>query len=461
MYAASTRSAPPRPERLRRIVGYGSSPVVRYDGAGVYFLDKVRDGVWRLEVYPDAVPVRDPFEQPSADKIVTRAIHRSWPMRVELADLGKTFTIRPVAGGTASPRAHDGTFEVRPGVFLLSASGPVERSSLPARLGNLAFDEFHAPSTDPLPVQVVHDPVKEHPADRAVEIVARVVDDSPPDSVWLFVRPSGTGGYWRFPMRSVGSYDYRGVIPDTVFREGVYEYLISVKRGTTVTTFPQRVGKQPWEWSFVTNEVWSTSIVAPRSPVRLFEPATDVHRLAFTRIGDNVRQGIFRLVRSSRTGNPALHLEIPVVDGRSPSDYTASLVVKDRLSSRGESLSNARALTVRLRGLGPRQTLHLTLMEKDGTSWSVPIDVDSGWTERTVPLGDLAAARGVLLPQGFPGEWAYWVPPAAGRGGNGDAIRATDIERLQLSLRGEARAQAGKYGVEVESVMLHFDRPSP
>jgi hypothetical protein len=435
--------------------------VVRYDGAGVYFLEKVRDGVWRLEVYPDAVPVRDPFEQPSPDKVVTRAIHRTWRMHVDVPDLGKTFTVSSLAGGDASPRANDGSFDVRPGVFVLSADGPVERTSLPPRLGNIAFDEYHAPATDSLPLRVVHRPTSEHPSDRPVQIAARVVDDTPVDSVWLFVRPAGTGGYRRFPMQAVASYDYRGAIPDTVFREGIYEYVIAVKQGATVTTFPDGVDKHPWQWSFATQEVWSTSIVTPRSPVRLFDPASDVHRLAFTRIGDNVRQGIFRLVRSSRTGNAALHLETPVVEGRSPRDYTASLVVKDRISARGESLAAARALTVRLRGLGARQTLHVTLMEKDGTSWSVPIEVDSAWTERTVTLVELGSARGVSLPQGFPGEWAYWVEPAAGRGGRGDTVRITDVERLQLALRGDAGARGGKYGVEIESVALHFDRPNP
>jgi len=56
--------------------------VVQYEGTGVYFLDKIRSGVWRLEVYPDAVPIRDPFEPPSASKIVTRAIRRAWPMTI-------------------------------------------------------------------------------------------------------------------------------------------------------------------------------------------------------------------------------------------------------------------------------------------------------------------------------------------------------------------------------------------
>src|SRR5207249_5242868 len=111
---------------LRRIVGYGSSSTVSYDGMGIYFLDKIRAGLWRLEVYPDAVPVRDPFEPPSPDKVVMRAISRAWPMTVTLPDLGGSFTVQPITAGNRGPaRAVAGRFTVTPGVYLLSAAGSV------------------------------------------------------------------------------------------------------------------------------------------------------------------------------------------------------------------------------------------------------------------------------------------------------------------------------------------------
>jgi len=70
----------------------------------------------------------------------------------------------------------------------------------------------------------------------------------------------------------------------------------------------------------------------------------------------------------------------------------------------------------------------------------------------------LRLGRGVLLPEGFPGEWNYWVGPAAGRGGAGDRPRLERVERLQLSLRREdgIRIEPGTYGVEVESITLRF-----
>jgi hypothetical protein len=84
--------------------------------------------------------------------------------------------------------------------------------------------------------------------------------------------------------------------------------------------------------------------------------------------------------------------------------------------------------------------------------------VDSTWSEQRLPLADFTVGRGVKLPQGFPGEWNYWVGPADARGGAGDRPRLDRLERLQLSLRREAGAVARPdgYGVEVELVSLEF-----
>ena len=66
-----------------------------------------------------------------------------------------------------------------------------------------------------------------------------------------------------------------------------------------------------------------------------------------------------------------------------------------------------------------------------------------------------------MRPEGFPGEWNYWLGAAAGRGGSGDRPRLAAVERLQLSLRPEdgITITRGNYGVEVESVTLGFARP--
>ena len=461
--AGTTPSPAPHPAELRRVAGYGSSPVVGYDGEGIYFVDKLRDGVWRLEVYADAVPVRDPFEMQSPDKIVTRAIARAWPMQIKLPDLGDSFTVTPLAGGGAKAiqLASTGRFTVTPGVYLLSAHGSVDQKTLPAYVGHLGLAEYHPPPVDSLPPQVEPIAAGEYLTNQPVEIRSRVVTTASPSAVTLSIRTVGSGGFRRFAMMHAGGYEYRVVIPDSL-REGLYEYAITVASGggDSVTTFPGGLHKRPWDWDFYGSSFWKTRVVRPATPLPLFEPEHDTQRLAFTRIGDAGRRGIYRIVPSLRSGTPAFHLERPVLGSNSPEDYTASLIIRDRIGARKANLANAKSLTVRARGLGPRQLLHVTLVEQDGTSWSSTLSLDSAWTERSLPLAELKPARSVTLPAGFPGIWNYWVTPAVGRGGQGDALRLADVERLQLSLRKEdgVAASAAPYGVEIESVRLNFQR---
>jgi hypothetical protein len=460
LYAGSTRSMPPDPAALTRVAGYGSSPIVTYEGEGIYFLDKVRPGVWRLEVYPDAEPVRDPFEPPNPDKIVTRAISRGWPMTLALPDLGPAFTVQPItAGNPRREQAGAGRFTVTPGVYALSATGPVDVATLPSHLGALGFAEYHAPPRDSLPPVVRPLAAPAYIAGRNAELRFRVVDRGPPDSAKLFIRPA-TGGFYRgFAMQPAGGYLYAAAIPGAALREGPHEYLVTLFHGDSAVTQPGRLRLVPTAWDYYGSASWKLDVVGPRTPLVLFDPARDAGRLAFTRIGDAGRRGLFGLDYSGLTGRPVFHLELPAApSGVALADYTASLVIARRIRARGETLTGADQLRVRLRGLGSRQVLHVTLMEEDGTSWSVGVPVDSTWSEQALPLVDFTAGRGVLLPEGFPGEWNYWVEPAAGRGGSGDRPRLDRVERLQLSLRGEdgVSVAPGSYGVEVESIALGF-----
>ena len=463
LYTSSTTAKPPDPVALRRIAGHGSSSIVTYEGTGIYFLDKVRAGVWRLEVYPDAVPIRDPFEPPSAGKIVTRAISRARSMTITLPDLGPGFSVQPVTAADLKQtgRATGGRFTVTPGVYVLSATGALDLATMPERVGYIGFREYHAPPSDTVPLTVLSLAQPQYLAGQDAEVLARVVDVTPPDSVKLFVRWAPGGTYQGFLMRSMEGYEHAASIPARALREGPHEFGITVFHGNSAQTFPSGWRGQPTDWNYNSPNSWRFDVVSPRTALRIFDPGADAARLAFTRIGDAGRRGLFRVAISPVTGQPVFHLELPVdTSGWSPADYTASLVITSRVAARQETITGAQQLRLRLRGLGRSQTLHVTLMEDDGTSWTAPVVIDSSWSEQVVPLVNFTIGRGVLLPQGFPGEWNYWVGPADGRGGSADRLRLEHLERLQLSLRREAGAavRPGSYGVEVESVTLTFER---
>ena len=453
--AGATRIPAPDVARLTRVAGYQSSPVVSYGGEGIYFLDRVRSGVWRLEVYPDAVPVRDPFELQRPDKIVTRAISRPWPMRITIPDLGDSFTVERIAGEGAEGairQAAGGSFVARPGVYLLGRSGAVDRKTLPATLGALAMDEYHAPPRDTMPVAVVVDAPGEFVSGGRIGIGARVADTVAPDSVVLFLRRRDQRFFRRYAMRATGAYDYATSVSADSVGIGPFEYAITVVTNGVATTFPEGVHQRPGEWNFVAHELWRGAVVVPSTPLTLFRAGEDVQHLAFSRIGDGWREGIFRVLQSAADGEPVFHFELPRFNGRGPDDYTASLVVGDRIAARGATVRQAAAVRVRLRG-GTGDVVHLTLVEHDGSSWSAEVAADTAWAERTVPLTAFKPARSAMLPEGFPGEWSYWVSAPPGRGGAADGVRVEEVERVQLSLRPGGSSVPR---VDVEWVMLAF-----
>lgn len=95
LYTNDTATYPPAPEKLRRIWGHGSSPIVSSDGSGAYFLDRMKPGVWRLQVYPNIHCVDDPFAKHNDVKRVVKK--GCVTLKIDVPDIGPAFvcTVEP------------------------------------------------------------------------------------------------------------------------------------------------------------------------------------------------------------------------------------------------------------------------------------------------------------------------------------------------------------------------------
>lgn len=423
LYANNTGTTPPNPATLQKIAGVGSSPLVDYEGSGAYFLDRVQPGVWRLELFPDAVIVQDPFAQYlNYHSVCSRLVARAWPMAVRLPDLGDKFEVTPMNQGNSwSAAAQQGKFEIRPGIYLLSKKKP-DLNRLPQRIGEIGMREFICPMPPDLPVQVLPMIRTEYVAGQPVTIAADVIQDRPPQAVTLYARPKGGKEFKAFSMAAQRGYRFETVIPGGTITGSGVEYYFSVKTNETGARFPVA------ETNFL-----SARLVAPDAPLTLFDAAHDVRRLAYTRIGDNIRHGIFRQMPATAQDPAALRLVFPLSYDRSLDDYTASAAIKDRIDDRRSCLAEAKSLRVKARSLVDGQAVLLRLVESDGTAWICRVVLSTQWRDIDIPLEQLQVSRGVLLPLGFPGRWNYWTTPAKRRGGQGDHLRLEQVEHLQIS----------------------------
>jgi hypothetical protein len=452
-YSNNTRSRPPSPTKLRRIVGFGSSPVVRYEGVGLYFLDRIDEGAWRLEVYPDSIQIDDPFAPTRVDRLVFQLIARDWPMSIDLPDLGGSFKVAALnEGNPYSTLAAAGTFTVRPGVYLLTSLSRASAPQLPDRLPGvpyyLGMREFVCPNPAPSPTCVVLHAQAEYPSDKPVSVTATVASNEPPSAVALrFLGVDAAAG--SLPMTHLRGYDYTATVPAGTLPPGNLHFVVSVSAGGRALEFPHDSPVVS-----ARSESYVASLVPPDSALVIFDPARDVTSLSVSRSGES-RNRIAKTVDASRPGVAAYPFAYP--NETIADDFTASLFVGDRISDRGARIADAKSIRIRLKGVTAASVIHLTLVEKDGAAWGAKVFASPQWKDVVVPIGTLRSTRSAMVPQAYSGTWSYWLSPPAGR----TSIELSQVERLQFSLRRSdfgtiSSVDASQASVAIESVSLEF-----
>jgi len=451
MHSGHTSSTVPAPGKLTRIVGFKSSNLVDYEGDGLYFLDKVADGVWRLEVYPDAFFVKDPFAQISPEKIVSRLMFNKHLMRINLPDIGHDFSAIPAnEGNNYSTRASMGEFIIYPGVYTLINRLLEDTYSLPEKIYSLAYNEYVVPAPEIFPLELRHEQHQRFQEGQTIDLSALVVDNQSVDSVKVFVRRGGSR-FRQFNMTKGLSGMYEVHIPANNFSAGYYDYCITVYQNKEKTTYPSGIKKCPSDWDFYSTEFWPLEIVSIDHAFPLFIPAHDFRDLSFTRIGDAIRHGIFRVMPMQNDQNGVFRIWLPREMDYTLDDYTASLYIGDRIANMKKPQHPAKIL-LRGRGINGGDEAWLTLVESDGTAWTSKITFSDNWEYVELNMESMKPGKGVMLPQGFPGNWNYWLLPPAGRGGNGDKINFNNIEHLQISIRLPSSQRKDNYGVEISFV---------
>ncbi|MBE0424601.1 MAG: cellulase family glycosylhydrolase, partial [Lutibacter sp.] len=148
IYTNNTNTTPVNEAQLKLIAGFGNSNLIKYDGLGAYFLDKIEDGIWRLEVMPDAVWVDNPFGKNSPNKTVGVINWKSHNMEINLQNLGYQFEIESInQGNTLSATVENGNFSITPGTYILSKKDVSKNWNSDDTFGFGKLSDFYAPET--------------------------------------------------------------------------------------------------------------------------------------------------------------------------------------------------------------------------------------------------------------------------------------------------------------------------
>lgn len=455
LYSNSTGTVPPSPTELRHVAGVGTSSVLAYEGTGAYFLDRLDDGVWRLEVYPDAAWVVDPFTRPSLAREAARVLWRTRTMRVTLPDLGADFSVEPInTGNDHRPAVGAGTFDVRPGVYILTRAGTAHPAWTPQTVvGGRRLGAFVAPPSSEAPTAVVHTPPAEVRAGQPFTVRADVVSQAPVDSVALFFRRvGGWGRMLRLTMEPAGAFAYQAQVPADRMREGLVEYAVSVYEGGGPRTFPGSELGDPYRWDFTGRGFWQVRVVAAGAPILLFDGRRDLEHLLYPHPWEYVR---FRtdLVAGSEPERLALSA---VVEDFTPSPHHFALrtfLPEGQRTRLGEATAGG---TLRIRARAARRAsdrMEVALVERDGTAWGTVVELTDTWRELVVPLSELRPTPLALLPRPYPQFLPYLRETTTTR----ERPQLAELDGLQFSVGAylfQAADLEGAHGFAIERVVL-------
>lgn len=130
LYTATPMTVIHAPEKLRRVWGVGASAVAASSGNGCYFLDRVRNGVWRLQLYPSVKQCADPYT--GIDEIKVAVLADMLKLKLSIPDLGSGFTAWHSTDGKRCAVARGGEMPLAPGDYILTVSATLEAETLSA-----------------------------------------------------------------------------------------------------------------------------------------------------------------------------------------------------------------------------------------------------------------------------------------------------------------------------------------
>lgn len=433
-YSNHTTTRPVEPESLRHIAGYGNSPVVRYEGTGAYFLDKLENGIWRLELMPDAIQVKDPFERPSLQKEVVTILWGKWDMKINLPDLGDKFEVTVLnKGNSYSPQAvTNGTLPaLQPGVYLLTNTlvDPVENRQAEDRWENIRLGEFVAPQPHCTDYIVNHSPAQIAEAGKPLAVKATIAGPAIPDSVLIY---TDKVSFWNRSnpytlMERENGYNYSAVLPAETVNKGSLNYHIVIYRRETIYTFPEGIHASPLDWDYTGKAYYHADLVPSSSPLLLFNPLYDQEKIESYIIPEswNVQKEVvdqhptaptlLRFTFRTQEENPTFFLRAPV---------------KNKISNRTESLPGAEFICMQAGNLPAN--VEIGFITSDGYTYKAPVKAEKDSVVK-VPVRDMQQTATALLPHAYPTFLdKYFIPKVR------IPFRIQEIEQLEISFTGTA-----------------------
>lgn len=387
-YSNNTDVAPENLSALKEIDGCGSSPVVQYDGTGAYFFNKIGDGLWRLEIYPDALWIDNPFQiKNDISRKVSVLQNNRRKMAVNLPNLGRNFRIECLSNRNIEiSKADSVSFYITPGVWLLRTKRYDKmKPVLPDSVAGRGMREwFDCPTTVSKTHVVLNTPLSCGIENQTIK--AQIIS---PDSIISATLVGGIkyGEPLHLEMTKGYGFDWTAEIPAEDLQQGYLEYNIVVTTTKKTLTFPDGVEGTPHNWNYLGKNVYKTMV--GRHELLNADATTNTAELMW-------RPGM-------RFGYPVDGLSVEINDTTAYKNDGGFVLD----ASRHKNLDQCTTLSITAQTDG-KQTVKIVLLDNAGYGFQKTIQIGSKSDIYTVLLKDFEPYITYNVRQAYP---AFAIKP--------------------------------------------------
>lgn len=432
IYTNTHSTLPKNEDQLQRILGHGNSTLVNYDGNGAYFLDKISDGVWRLEVMPDYLWVNNPFGRNSLKKTVGVVSWNERAMRLNLKNLGDSFIIESInSEQSLTTKIADESFSVTPGVYILNREGVARNWNPKDAFGAATLDTYFAPKQSLSENFFTHEPKVEVTEGNEVEINVQFIGKDIAKKINLI-----TFEGWQRKvdkMKEITPFVYTATIPSNRVNTGTLAYYIDVELADgTHLSYPSGNAGQPFDWDFYDREPYTVRVVPKGYPIHLFDAQTDANVVVAPWRRTN------KVVSTKNVNESEYQVNLDqlfVPDNENLNadpiyDYSFKHYLLDKIEGRIETLNDKSDLVIRARSTTDKNTpLQVALVTSSGMSFGKVITLTPEMKEYRIPLRELTEVNTVTLPRPYPTFLPFYFEHDIK-----DAFDINEIEALQFSI---------------------------
>lgn len=453
-YYTNTNSINPKEiNSLSHIAGFGNSNLVNYSGTGSYFLDKIKDGLWQLEVYPDAVWIKDPFGKNGFTDPVAKMIWKKHSLKINLPDIIRDYYLVS-EDKSLSIKADSFNVVVEPGRYFISNDKNIQDAESKNSQIDFSLLKKHGSFiSDFSSTEIKNLTLESYQENQVAKINAEIYSSESDSKVYVYFKKTSWRDYQKELMTVKDDFNFEYVLPDQVNKDGFLEYFISVEKGKDILTFPGKINSSPNNWDFNLQESYQLKILPVSDKTIIFNPLTDKNNIIFS----NIWRVIDYNIDYTFDENEKAELSVFINKVKeSFSELTFQIYAGEYLNE--VQIDYNSKLMIELKNYNERiNKVFVRFLFNDGSASQSEIILSNKYQTLEIPIPKPEVIKYALLPRPYPTFLPYWFSTEQlkstpmGLQANNDKLK---LESIQIAIPLPETGTELNDGIKIKQVII-------